>query len=192
MFEEKVDQAAKLGEIKMVEFGPISMIALGFPDVNLLKGELLKEISNLSKSGIIKVIGLTAIVKDVNGDIEAAKITELSDEERVKLGAAVGALIGLGAAGMEGAEAGAQLGAERVVQNEFGLNKERIMRIAQDMPKGTAAGILLIEHLWAKKFKEIAMKQNGVVLAQGLIEPIALVALGAKLAEGAKAAEKIK
>ena len=31
------------------------------------------------------------------------------------------------------------------------------------MPKGTAAGILLVEHLWAKKLKEIAMKQNGVV-----------------------------
>ncbi len=176
----------------MVEFGPISMIALGFPDANQLKGELLKEIANLSKAGIIRVIGLTVIVKDANGNIEAAKVTELSDEDRIKLGAAVGALIGLGAAGKEGAKAGAQLGAERVAQNEFGLNKERIMKIAQDMPKGTAAGILLVEHLWAKKFKEIAMKQNGVLLAQGLIEPIALVALGAALAEGAKVAEKIK
>jgi uncharacterized membrane protein len=176
----------------MVEFGPISMIALGFPDANQLKGELLKEISNLSKNGVVRVIGLTAIVKDANGNIQAAKITELSDEERIKLGAAVGALIGLGAAGMEGAKAGAQAGAERVAQKEFGLNKERIMRVAQDMPKGTAAGLLLVEHLWAKKFKEIALKQNGVVLAQGLIEPSALVALGSELAEGAKAAEKIK
>jgi len=176
----------------MVEFGPISMIALGFPDVNQLKGELLKEISKLSEAGIIRVIGLAAIVKDAKGNIQAAKVTELSDEERIKLGAAVGALIGLGAAGKEGAKAGAQAGAERMAQNEFGLNKERIMKIAQDMPKGTASGLLLVEHLWAKKMKEIAIKQNGVVLANGLIEPIALVALGAELAEGAKAAEKIK
>jgi hypothetical protein len=71
------------------------MIALGFPDVNHLKVELLKEISNLSKAGVIRVIGLTAIVKDASGNIQDAKITELSDEERIKLGAAVGALIGL-------------------------------------------------------------------------------------------------
>jgi hypothetical protein len=45
---------------------------------------------------------------------------------------------------------------------------------------------LLVEHLWAKRFKEIASKQNGIVLAQGFIEPAALVALGAELAEEPK------
>ncbi len=32
----------------MVEFGPIQMIAIGFPEVKYLKGELLKEILSLS------------------------------------------------------------------------------------------------------------------------------------------------
>ena len=66
------------------------------------------------------------------------------------------------------------------------------MEIAKDIPKGTAAGFLLVEHLWAKKLKELVLKQDGVVLAQGFIQPGALVALGAELAEGAKAAEKVK
>jgi uncharacterized membrane protein len=176
----------------LVEFGPIQLIALGFPEIDKLKGELLKEIFRLSEAKIIRVIGLLAIVKDAKGNIEAAQITELSDEDRIKLGAGIGALIGLGAAGTKGAVAGAKAGAERVAQKEFGLSQERIMEIAESVPKGTAAGILLVEHLWAKKFKEIAMKQNGIVLAQGFIEPVALVALGAELAEGAKAAEKVK
>ncbi len=51
---------------------------------------------------------------------------------------------------------------------------------------------MLIEHLWAKKFKELVIKQNGMVLVQGFIEPRALIALGAELAEGAKEAEKVK
>jgi hypothetical protein len=54
--------------------------------------------------------------------VETSKLLKLpnpSDEERIKLGAAVGALIGLGAAGTEGAKAGAQAGAERVAQKEF-------------------------------------------------------------------------
>ncbi len=176
----------------MVEFGPIQMIALGFPDLNKLKGDMLKEIFRLSEAKIIRVIGLLAIVKDEKGNITAAQISELSDEDRIKLGAGIGALIGLGAAGKEGAMAGAKAGAERVASKDFGISQERIMEIAKDIPKGTAAGLLLIEHLWAKKLKEIARKQDGVVLAEGFIQPAALVAIGAELAEGAKAAEKVK
>ena len=86
----------------MVEFGPIQIIALGFPDVNKMKGDVLTEIFRLSEAKIIRVIGLLAILKDAKGDIAAAQITELSDEDRMKLGAGIGALIGLGAAGKAG------------------------------------------------------------------------------------------
>lgn len=176
----------------MVEFGPIHLVALGFPDVNKLKGDMLKEIFRLSEAGIIRVVGLSAIVKDEKGNVKSAQITGLSDEERTKLSAAVGALIGYGAAGMKGAEAGAKAGAERAAQKEYGLSRERMMEIAQRMPNGTAAGLLLVEHLWAKNLKEIIRNQDGVVLAQGIIEPAALVALGSELAEGAETAEDVK
>jgi uncharacterized membrane protein len=168
------------------------MLVLGFPDQNKLKGDMLKEIFRLSEAKIIRVIGLMAVVKDEKGNIEAAQITELSDEDRIKLGAGIGALIGLGAAGKKGALAGAQAGAETAAGKEFGLSTEEIMAIAEEIPKGTAAGILLIEHLWAKKLKEIALKVNGMVLAEGFIRPIELVAIGAELAEGAKTAQKVK
>ena len=175
----------------MVEFGPIHMIVLGFPDVSKLKGEALKEVFKLSEAGIIRVIGLLAIAKDKNGHMEAVQLTELSDADRVKLGAGIGALIGFGAAGKKGAMEGAEAGAMGV-KKDFGLTKKEVMDIAEEIPNGTAASIVLFEHLWAKKLKEIAIKVDGVVLAQGVIEPRALVALGSELAEGAKAAEKVK
>jgi uncharacterized membrane protein len=176
----------------MVVYGPIQLLALGFPETDKLKGELLKEIFRLSDGGMIRVIGLLAIVKDKQGQVASAQMTEFSDQERQKLGAAIGALIGLGAAGKEGAMAGAEAGAKAVASKEFGLTPEQIKVIARDMPNDTAAGLLLIEHLWAKKFKEIARKQHGVVLANGFIMPEAFIALGAELAEGAEAAEKVK
>jgi len=176
----------------MVEFGPIHMMVLGFPDVDKLKGEALKEVFRLSEAGIIRVIGLLAIVKDKNGNIEAVQLTELSDADRVKLGAGIGALIGLGAAGKKGAMRGAEAGAMGVAKKDFGLTQKEIMDIAKEIPNGTAASILLFEHLWAKRLKELVIKQDGIVLAQGVIEPRSLVALGSELAEGAKAAEKVK
>jgi len=179
-------------EKDMVEYGPIQLLALGFPDVDKLRGALLQEISKLSESGLIRVVGLQAIVKDAEGNIAAAEVTGLPEEERIKLGAVVGALIGLGAAGEEGATVGAQIGAETVAQKEFGLSQTEIEEIAADIPDGTAAVFLLIEHLWAKRFKEIARAQDGVVLAEGFVSPEALVTIGALLAEGAEVAEKLQ
>ena len=176
----------------MVEFGPIQLIAIGFPEVKYLKGELLKEIFSLSEKKIIRIVGLLAIAKDEKGKMASVQLTELSDDDRIKLGAGIGALIGYGAAGEEGAIAGANAGAEAMYYKEFGLSKKQIKDIAKNIPNESAAGFLLIEHLWAKKFKEIAMKQHGVLLANGFITLDSLVALGASLAEGAKAGEKLK
>jgi uncharacterized membrane protein len=174
----------------LVEYGPIQIIAIGFPDIEKLDGALLKEIFQLSEERLIRVLGLLAVVKDEKGTIASVQITELSDEDRVKLGAAVGALIGFGYAGGEGAIAGAQAGAERAAHKDFGLTRDQINDIAKNIPNNTAAGLLLIEHVWAKKFKEIAMKKHGVVLANSFISPLELVELGAELADGARAAEK--
>ncbi|HNL86656.1 MAG TPA: DUF1269 domain-containing protein, partial [Methanoregulaceae archaeon] len=79
----------------------------------------------------------------------------------------------------------------KAMEKEFGLNQQQIREVARSIPNGTAAGFLLVEHLWAKKFKEIALAQDGVLLANGFITPDSLIALGAELAEGVKAAEKL-
>lgn len=174
----------------MVEFGPVQMVAIGFPDPHKLKGDLLKELLALSEKKYIRLIGLLGVVKDANGLIESVQITELSDADRKRLGAAVGALIGLGAARGKGAVAGAKAGAA-AMSKEFGLNQKQIREIARDIPHGSAAGFLLIEHLWAKNLKEIALAQDGIMLANGFITPDSLMALGSELAEGVKAAEKL-
>jgi uncharacterized membrane protein len=174
----------------MVEFGPVQMVAIGFPDPQKLKGDLLKELLAMSGKKFIRLIGLLGVVKDANGVIESVQITELSDADRKRLGAVAGALIGLGAARGKGAAAGTKAGA-KAMSKEFGLNQKQIQEIAENVPNGSAAGFLLIEHLWAKKLKEIALEQDGVVLANGFITPDSLIALGSELAEGIKAAEKL-
>jgi uncharacterized membrane protein len=172
------------------------MIAIAFPDVNKLQGELAKEIRRLSQAGIIRVIGMLAVMKDERGDYAGIQLTELSEEDRMKLGAGIGALIGYGAGGREGAEAGAMAGAtavaEKIERHDFGLSTEQVKQIADSVPPGTAVGFMLLEHLWAKRFKEIAMNQEGILLANAFISPVALVGLGAQLAEGARVAEQLQ
>ncbi len=180
------------GEKNMVEFGPIQMIAMGFPNQENLHGELISELFRLSDYKIIRMVGFLAIAKNQQGKIASLQLTQLSDNDRIKLAAGIGALIGFGAAGEEGAKVGANAAAEAAYYKEFGLDKKQINNIAQNIPNGTAAGFVLIEHLWAKRFKEIALSKHAVLLANGFITMDALVAMGAHLAEGVKAAEKVK
>ncbi|NLX49581.1 MAG: DUF1269 domain-containing protein [Methanospirillum sp.] len=176
----------------MADFGPISLVAVGFLEPEKLKGALLEELFTLSEAGIIRVIGLLGIVKDPNGTIGSVQMTQLPDADRVKLAAGVGALIGFGATGEQGAHAGAEMGAQIAAQKEYGLSQDQIREIAEGIPRGTAAGFVLLEHLYAKRLKDLAQQQHGVLLANAFINPQALVGLGAALAEGAMVAEQAR
>jgi hypothetical protein len=48
------------------------------------------------------VIDALAVPKDANGEIEVARLSNLTKDEAVELGSKVGALIGLGIEGEEG------------------------------------------------------------------------------------------
>ncbi len=176
----------------MAEFGPIELIAIGFPDPRKLQGAILAELFRLREAGLIRVIGLLAIVKDPNGTIGSTQLTDLPDEERVKLAGAVGALIGYGEAGEAGAKAGGEASAAFAAQKEFGLSQEQIQEIAASIPRGSAAGFVLLEHLWAKRLRELAQEQDGVMLANGFVSPQALIGMGRELAEGARIAEQVQ
>ncbi len=59
----------------------------------------------------MKVIDAMVVYKDADGELTVAHLDTLTDDDRVEFGATLGALIGLGFDGEEGAEAGALAGA---------------------------------------------------------------------------------
>ena len=89
--------------------GPVQLIVLGFnhPDFH---GEIIDELERLRESDTVRVIDALAVYKDTAGDLEVEHLSNLSEEEAIELGSTVGALIGLGIDGEEGAEAGAAAG----------------------------------------------------------------------------------
>src|ERR671923_1435046 len=91
--------------------GPVQLIVLGFdhPDFH---GEIITELERLRESDTVRVIDALAVYKDAEGELEVEHLSNLTTEEAVELGTAVGALIGLGIEGEEGMYAGAEAGAE--------------------------------------------------------------------------------
>ncbi len=165
-----------------MEIGPLQLLVVGFADPKL-DGSILNTLAAASDAGLIKVVDLLGVYKDENGDVLAAEMSELTEDEAMTYGAWVGALIGLGAAGTEGAEMGAIVGAMNVADEyEYGIDAEGLSTIADDIPSGGAAMMLVIDHQWAIPFRNAVRAQGGILLSQDFLSPEALIALGAEVA----------
>jgi hypothetical protein len=92
--------------------GPVQLLVLGFnqPDFH---GEIREELDRLRDNDLVRVIDALALAKDADGNVATLHQSQLSNDEQEAFGALVGGLIGLGAAGEEGFELGAERGAER-------------------------------------------------------------------------------
>lgn len=163
-------------------YGPIQLVVIGFGQA-ALPLDLVDQLRQARKDGVVRIISATFIAKDDHGDVEVIKHTDLTDEERTELGLIAGALLGLGADGQEGAVLGGEIGALAAEQGEFGLTPDELLEIADRIPFGGSALMLLFEHVWAIGLKEAVHDAHGIVLAQGFITPESLVALGAELAD---------
>jgi uncharacterized membrane protein len=167
-------------EGEQIKLGPVDLIMIQL-DSKELKGEIANEIAKASDKNIIRVLDALAVRKEPNGSFTTLESTDLTPEEHKELGAALGGFIGLGAGGMEGAEKGMEKGAERFAENTFGLSKSDVRSIAQRVPAGKTLLMILFEHRWALKLKQAADRANGIVLAEGIIRPEALVMAGANM-----------
>jgi uncharacterized membrane protein len=165
--------------------GPVQMLIVGF-DEPKFKGEVLDELKRLKDEDIIRLIDLAVVRKDDEGNIEKLHTSDLSEDEAMEFGAYVGALIGLGAAGEEGAEAGALAGAEALADQQV-FDDDQVWYVADAIPNGSAAGIALIEHRWAIPLRDAIARAGGMPLADEWIHATDLVAIGLVGAEASKA-----
>ena len=165
--------------------GPVQMLIVGF-DGPEFKGEILEELTRLRDADIIRLIDLVVVKKDDEGNIETLHTSDLDEESALEFGAVAGALLGLGMAGEEGAEAGAMAGAEAMADGQV-FDDDQVWFAADAIPNGTAAGVALIEHRWAIPLRDKILAADGIVLADEWIHPADLVSLGAALTEKAAA-----
>ena len=165
--------------------GPVQMIVLGFrePDFH---GAVIAELERLRASDTVKVIDALAVHKDEAGEIEVAHLSNLTDDEAVEFGTVVGALIGLGVEGEEGLERGAEAGAEAAADGIEVFSDEDAWDVLEQIPNGSAAAVLLLEHTWAIPLRDAVVEAGGYRIDDGFISPLDLVGLGLVSAEESK------
>ena len=134
--------------------GPIDYIVVGFDNAKF-DGTVIKTLEDAVQKGIIAVLDLAVISKDTKGMITEFNYENLGDD------------------------------AVSVFMNKYKpttdpkakLDKADVQEVAELLEKGTAAGVLVIEHLWAKPFKKALLEKNAYLVAEGRIHPEAAAEL---------------
>src|SRR3954454_21754084 len=165
--------------------GPVQLIVLGFSHPNF-HGEVIAELERLRASDTVRVIDALAVYKDAQGEIEVEHLSNLTQDEAVELGSKVAALIGLGIAGEEGAAVAGVAGAEAAPDGINVISEEDAWDVVEDIPKTSAAAVLLLEHHWAVPLRDAIARAGGFRVSDGFISPLDLVAIGLLSAEEAK------
>ena len=157
--------------------GPVQLLVLGFNHPNF-HGEIIQELERLRESDTVRVIDALAVHKDADGEIEVQHLSNLTKDEAIELGSKIGALIGLGFEGEEGMEAGAVAGAEAAAAGVSAFSEEDAWDVIEEIPNGSAAALLLIEHHWAVPLRDAIASAGGFRISDGFISPLDLVEIG--------------
>lgn len=173
-----------------MEIGPIQLIAFAFDRTDRFKGDVIKELNDLRKRGVIRVLDLLFVMKDGEGNIMSYQDSQLTAEEEREMGNVLTALLGLdGGATAEG-EAAAE--ALAIAEAEFGLTIGDIQSLADRIEPGQAAAMLLVEHGWAIGFRDALKDAGGRMVAQGFLTPQVIMMVGQEVQAVAEAEAAIE
>jgi uncharacterized membrane protein len=166
--------------------GPVQLLVIGF-DHPEFHGEIVEELEKLRQSDTVRVIDALAVHKDAAGEIEVQHLSNLTKEEAIELGSKVAALVGLGIEGEEGMAAAAELGAQEAAEHGIEVFGDEVeWDVIDEIPNDSAAALILLEHHWAVPLRDAIARAGGYRVADGMIGPYDLLAIGLATAEEAK------
>lgn len=130
--------------------GPIDFIIVGF-DGNSFKGEILQELQKAVEAGVIDVLALSVVAKDDQGVVTTVDLT--------------GDMLTV---------------AQSFNADDSLISDDDVAEVGDLLENNTAAGLLIVEQLWAKGLKQAIINAGGHLIADGRIHPDAEAELETK------------
>lgn len=130
--------------------GPIDYIIVGF-EGNNFTGEVLEELKTATDDGTIAVRALVLVMKDNDGVVKTVALNESI----------------------------LQITASFHLDNSL-VTDDDVTEVGDVLANNTAAGLLIVEQLWAKGLKQALINAGGFLIADGRIHPDAAKELDEK------------
>ena len=169
-----------VGENRDALFGPVQFMTfqLNSPTFD---GRIVDELIALEDRDIITIIDAAIVLRESEDDYRAIDIDAGVLPGHPLLGMVVGGLLGLGAAGEEGATAGAELGAEAGIDPVS--SDELFDELADDIPIGGVAAVVAFEQTWARGIMGAIRDSGGQILGDDILHAEDLIEAGIALGE---------
>ena len=135
---------------ELEEMGPIDYIVVEFPG-NKMNGEAFPLLVDLVDRGLIRIIDLAFVRKELDGSITGLAIADLDGDGLLDLAVFEGASSGL-------------------------LAQDDLDEAGTALEPGSAAGVLVFENLWAAPFAAALRRSGGQLVASGRIPIQAMLA----------------
>jgi hypothetical protein len=145
-----------------MDLGPVQILVIAL-ESDRLEGRALEEIRRLREADAVRLVDLLFVARGDLGEIAEIEVGSSRDEQLAERGRIAAALLGLGAA----PEA-----------DDVALDQARVWYLADEIPPGTAAAIVLLEHRWATSLRDAILEVGGVTLVDSWIHPRDLTAAG--------------
>ena len=131
--------------------GPIDYIIVGV-DGPKFDGSILSALATAIDSGAVALVALSVVAKDTDGVITTLDVADAGDSYIVEF-------------------------AEKYSASSDLINQDDIDEVGELLENDSAAGLLVVEQLWAKPLKKALLDANAYVLAEGRIHPDAAAEL---------------
>jgi hypothetical protein len=148
--------------INVDELGPVDWIVVEFPE-SKFHGNIAPILKDLVDRGLIRVLDLIFLTKDLDGGFEVFEASDMDDSE---------------------------IGELRAYETELAmlLSEQDVIDLVETIEPGSSAAVLVWENLWAAPFGSAVRHAGGQLAASGRI-PIQAVIAAAE-ADAAETDEK--
>ena len=150
--------------------GPVQLLVIAFAN-GKFDGRVLEELRRLRERDAVRLLDLLFVRKDGDGAVTELETSDLSDREAAEYGALVGELFGSGSGDDRGAAGRPPPAAAAVDQNGSLLDPAEVWFLADVIPAGTAAAVVLLEHLWAIPLRDAVEAAAGHDLVDTWVHP---------------------
>jgi hypothetical protein len=123
----------------MEEIGPVDYAIIAFPG-NQFRGEIAPALADLIENETIRIIDITFVGKNENGDTVTMELTELDPDVQSALES-----IGVEVGGL--------------------FNEEDLMAAAEELEPNSSAVLLVWENVWARKVAQAMRDAGGILLS---------------------------
>lgn len=169
------------------EIGPLQLYVINFEEPKF-KGRIAEELETLRRRGEVRIVDSLAVLKDAEGQLLTGRWSDLEETEGIPAGLILAGLLGLEMSGESSVDPAGVVHAVSGMDPQEG-DVASMQAMFEDVPRGGAVIVLLLEHRWALPLSRAVRDAGGVLAGQEMIDEETMARVPALLADAADAAQ---